>query len=180
MESTQLAGATPRQRDFIETLLAERDYTLGTEVTVNSPADASNLINTLLRSPRRLVPLRDAEMDEALSSVQKSKYAVPTSELMLELFDEPITGDLLFLEVREYRGTLYLRRLHGALGGFTRTKMSRRDTLSLLRHIARDTYKYARIFGEHYSCCGKCGADLTDEKSRRFQLGPDCRKAWGF
>lgn len=176
-----LEGATPRQRDFINDLLARRDYVLGVE-QIKSPQEASELISKLLKAPKKATPVikRDEELFEALSAVQKSKYAIPTAELILDFFDEKIENDLLFVEVREYEKTLYIRRLHGAVGGFTRTKLSRRDSLVILQHLAKNTYEYARLFGEHYSCCGKCGADLTDEKSRRLQLGPECRKAFGF
>lgn len=177
---TNLAGATERQQTFIASLLAEREYTLG-DVVISSPREASALIDALLRAPKRANARRgDQELFEALSSVQKSRYAIPTSEMFLETLDENIAGDLLFVEVREYRGTLYIRRLHGSVGGFSRTKLSRKDSLVILRHIARDAYKYARTFGEHYSCCGKCGAELTDERSRALLLGPECRKAFGY
>lgn len=178
---TALAGATPRQRDFIATLLAERDYTLG-ETRVDSPKEASALIDKILRAPKRIGAVRvvDKELAEALSAVQKSKYAIPTSELILDVFDENVTGDLLFVEVREYSNTLYIRRLHGSVGDFTRSRLSRRDSLAILSHIAQDSYKYAKLFGSHFRCCGKCGAPLTDERSRQLQLGPDCRKAFGF
>lgn len=176
---TNLAGATPRQQEFIIDLLAKREYTLG-DVVIDSPKAASNLIDTLLKAPLKAKADRDEELYEALCKVQKSKYAVPTAELIMDFFDEKIDNDLLFVEVREYEGRLYIRRLHGAPGAFNRSKLSRRDSLAVLAQIAQDTYKYARLFGEHYQCCGKCGAELTDEKSRKFQLGPDCRKAWGF
>jgi hypothetical protein len=45
--------------------------------------------------------------------------------------------------------------------------------------ISQDPYKYAKIFGQHYSCCGSCGAELTDPVSRELQLGPECRKKFG-
>lgn len=175
----RIAGATERQQSFILDLLETREYD-NLEFIINSPKEASNLIDALLKAPKKAKAHKDTELFEALSAVQKSKYAIPVSELILDFFDEKIDNDLLFIEVREYNGTLYLRRLHGSVGSFVRTKLSRKDTLVILRHIAQDTYKYAKLFGMHYSCCGKCGADLTDETSRRYQLGPDCRKAWGF
>jgi hypothetical protein len=178
---TVLLGATPRQRDFISQLLSERDYTLGEEIMIDSPAQASSLISNILRSPRRVTPIIvDTELFEALSSVQKSKYAIQTSELFLDLFDEKIENDLLFVEVSEYNNKLQIKRLHGSVGNFLRSKLSRQDSLQILRHLAPDTYKYARLFGEHYKCCGKCGAALTDELSRKFQMGPTCRKSWGL
>lgn len=180
---TNLAGATPRQQEFIADLLAKREYSLG-DVVINNAREASALIEKLLKAPLKAKAVvgrkRDEELYEALSKVQKSKYAIPTAELVMDFFDERVDNDLLFVEVREYNGTLYLRRLHGSLGSFVRSKMTRKDTLAVLAHIAQDTYKYARLFGEHYQVCGKCGAELTDEKSRKLQLGPECRKAWGF
>jgi hypothetical protein len=180
---TNLAGATHNQQEFITSLLRKRDYTLG-DVVINTPQEASALIKELLAAPLlpRAVytpPVRDEELFEALSSVQKSFYALPTSELFLDVMDEKISGDLLFVQVREYEKTLYLRRLHGSVGGFTRTKMSRKDSLIILRKIAEDSYKYSRAFGEHYQCCGKCGAELTDAQSRKLMLGPTCRKVFG-
>lgn len=173
-----LAGATERQQNFILTLAQEREYEL-TEI-INSPKEASDLISKLLKMPKKVQKVHDPELSEALSKVIKSKYAVPVEELILDFYDENIDNDLLFVEVREYQGHLYLRRLHGSVGSFVRSKLSRKDTLAILGHIAQDPYKYAKLFGEHYSCCGKCGAELTDAVSRKLQLGPDCRKAFGF
>jgi len=36
--------------------------------------------------------------------------------------------------------------------------------------------RYGREIGE----CGRCGRHLTDETSRAYGLGPDCRKAMGW
>lgn len=179
MTELVLDGATPRQQEFIKSLLKERNYEVGA-VTINSPKEASNLIRRILLAPKKPLQQVDSELFEALSSVQKSKYAVPTSELFLELFDEVINNDLLFLEVKERDNNLQIRRLHGAVGSFSRTELSRGDSLKILKVIAQDPYKYAKMFGEHYSCCGKCSAELTDEKSRKYLLGPDCRKAFGI
>lgn len=179
---TKLAGATPRQREFISNLISERDYTLGDTVMINSPAEASRLISEILRTTtRRPKPIVvDTELFEALSSVQKSKYALPTSELFLEMYDLKTSNDLIFVEVSEYNGKLQIKTLHGAPGRFSRGVLTRKDSLQILRHLATNTYRYARLFGEHHGCCGKCGAALTDEVSRKFQMGPTCRKAWGL
>jgi hypothetical protein len=84
------------------------------------------------------------------------------------------------VEIREYMGNLYMRRLTGSVGGFTRWKVSNKDSIALSEIIGRDPYRYAKMFGQHYSCCGSCGAELTDPKSRELQLGPECRKKFGF
>ena len=104
---------------------------------------------------------------------------MPVDELDISLEDTPLTGDLLFLEIREYMGNLYMRRLTGSVGGFTRHKVPSQDSMVIMDIIAKDPYKYAKIFGQHYSCCGSCGAELTDPVSRDLQLGPECRKKFG-
>jgi hypothetical protein len=110
----------------------------------------------------------------------KSKYAIPVDELdIAPLQGTPLTGDLLFVEVREYEKVLYMRRLTGSVGGFNRDKMPAGDVKIIADIIAANPYKYARLFGEHYACCGKCGAELTDPTSRSLFLGPECRKAFG-
>jgi hypothetical protein len=180
-----LSGATPRQREFITDLLAKRVYVVATDFAVPTPAAASALIGALLAAPHKplaiaAVPRVDAELLAALASAPVSKYAIPVVELFPELLDVRPHGDLLFVEVKDFRGRRSLNRLTGAPGWFSRTRMSRNDTLILMNLLSADAYKYTRLFGEHYRCCGKCGAELTDAESRRLMLGPVCRKAFGL
>ena len=121
-----------------------------------------------------------AELNEALQTVPKSKYAIPVSELMLDFMKKPVHGDLVFLEVKEYMKRLQMNKLFGSVGAFTRVRPDVEDALAFVRIVQKEPYKYARMFAEHYKCCGKCGADLTDPRSRELMLGPDCRKAFGF
>lgn len=121
-----------------------------------------------------------AELNEALQLVPKSKYAIPVSELMLDFMKNPVHGDLVFLEVKEYMKRLQMNKLFGSVGAFTRVRPDVEDALAFVRVIQKDPYKYARKFAEHYKCCGKCGAELTDPRSRELMLGPDCRRAFGF
>lgn len=117
---------------------------------------------------------------KALLTIPKSKYAIPTSELMPEFLEQNAKGDLVFVEVREFKKHTYIRRLYGAYNGFTRSKVSLPDASTFVRLIASEPAKYAKIFGLHYKCCAKCMADLTDERSRELALGPVCRKSFGL
>jgi hypothetical protein len=121
-----------------------------------------------------------AELNEALQTIPKSKYAIPVEELMLDFMKHPVHGDLVFLEVKEYMKRLQMNKLFGSVGAFTRVRPAVEDALAFVRVIQKDPYKYARKFAEHYKCCGKCGAELTDPRSRELMLGPDCRRAFGF
>lgn len=181
-------AASEKQVAFIDSLINERELDAITVSSFRSSLptltkkQASGMIDLLLRLPQRSTKVPGATkslLQEALSKAPKSKYAVPVDELDISLEDTPLTGDLLFLEIREYMGNLYMRRLTGSVGGFTRHKVPSKDSVAIMNIIAQDPYKYAKIFGQHYSCCGSCGAELTDPVSRDLQLGPECRKKFG-
>ena len=189
MTSETLFGPSERQVKFINDLLNEKDLQpeaaegFRTALATMDKKAASNLIELLLRLPKKENKVPGAPkslLQEALSKAPKSKYAVPNVELDLSLTDATkLTGDHLFIEIKEYMGNLYMRRLHGAVGAFTRTRVANDDAVTIMNHIAKDPYKYAKIFGQIYSCCGSCGAELTDPISRELQLGPECRKKFG-
>ena len=181
-------AASEKQVAFIDSLLNERELdavqvtSFRSMLPTMTKKQASGMIDILLRQPKRVEKVPGATkslLQEALSKAPKSKYAVPVDELDISLEDTPLTGDLLFLEIREYMGNLYMRRLTGSVGGFTRHKVPSQDSIVIMDIIAKDPYKYAKIFGQHYSCCGSCGAELTDPVSRDLQLGPECRKKFG-
>jgi hypothetical protein len=190
--------ATEKQIKFLDDLVAKREIptTLSAEYlsakATLDVAKASQLISQFLGFPRIEVktalaekPAVDpksalwAELFEALSTIPQSKYAVPVSELMVDFLKKPVHGDLVFLEVKEYMKRIYIKQLFGSVGAFTRVRTDVEDALAFVRIIQSDPYKYARLFGEHYKCCGKCGAELTDPISRELMLGPWCRKAFG-
>ena len=181
-------AASEKQVAFIDSLLNERELdavqvtSFRSMLPTMTKKQASGMIDLLLRLPQRSTKVPGATkslLQEALSKAPKSKYAVPVSELDISLEDTPLTGDLLFIEVKEYMNNLYMRRLTGSVGGFTRHKVPSQDSIVIMNIIAKDPYKYAKIFGQHYSCCGSCGAELTDPVSRDLQLGPECRKKFG-
>jgi hypothetical protein len=191
MMSTEFP-ASEKQITFINQLLDSRQVPTNDPVlkafTVDrfsalstvSKRSASAVISALLGLPKLATPAA-ASLQEVLARVPKAKYAIPTDEIdIAPLTGTPLTGDLLFIEVREYEKTLYMRRLTGAPGSFNRDKVPHADVLIIIDLIAKDPYKYTRLFGENYACCGKCGAELTDPTSRSLFLGPECRKAFGY
>jgi hypothetical protein len=188
MTTATLFGPSEKQVSFISSLLDERELEAEARdgfraalATMDRKA-ASNLIDVLLKLPKAATKVpgsAGSKLQEALSSAPKSKYAIPNDELDISLESTKLTGDHLFIEIREYMGNLYMRRLHGSVGGFTRIRVANADAITIVNHIAQDPYKYAREFGKIYSCCGSCGAELTDPTSRELQLGPECRKKFG-
>jgi len=181
-------AASEKQVAFIDSLLTERELdaiqvsSFRSMLPTLTKKQASGTIDLLLRLPQKATKVPGADksvLQEALSSAPKSKYAIPVSELDISLEGTPLTGDLLFIEVKEYMGNLYMRRLTGSVGGFTRHRVPSQDSITIMNVISQDPYKYTKIFGQHYSCCGSCGAELTDPVSRDLQLGPECRKKFG-
>ena len=183
--------ASDKQITFINELLDSRELPAGnpliepfvndrfTMLSTINKRTASAVISMLLGLPK-VVKADEASLQTVLASVPKAKYAIPVDELdIAPLTGTPLTGDLLFVEIREYHDVLYMRRLTGSVGGFNRDKMPAADVKIITDIIATHPYKYTRLFGEHYACCGKCGAELTDPTSRAFFLGPECRKAFG-
>ncbi len=180
MQIAQLAGATEKQQNFILDLIAQREYVFDESFVIDSPKEASELIGELLKAPFKTGVKKNSPSYEALSKLPKSNYAIPVSEVELDFLSENINTEYLFVVVSEFKGTVYLRRLHGSVGSFTRSKMSKQDNEAIVRVLSADPYKYAKIFGTVYSRCAKCGAELTDDTSRSLMLGPVCRVSFGF
>lgn len=184
--------ATPKQIQFITDLIEKKNFgdtakaiTVLTKIAAKKldKQEASKLIDELIATPARVTSTPPATMagklQNLLGEVPKAKYAVPMDEIDLGI-DETVNGDILFIEVREYMNVLYMRRLHGAPGNFNRSKLSFKDTELLINLVKKNPLKYTQLFGEVHKCCGKCGADLTDQLSRELKLGPRCRKEFGF
>lgn len=181
--------ASQKQLAFIATLQAERTlgqwHTTSLAGALANPmlsSEATRWIELLLAAPRKVAakpgPVGNADVIAALEGVELTFYAVPSYALMIPGLE--VKGDLLFLEVRRYKETTYMRRLHGAPGRFSRTRFTASQTIALAAVIKGKHVEYARLFGEHYSVCGRCGAELTDQKSRETYLGPTCRKVFGL
>ena len=116
----------------------------------------------------------------AITKLPKSKYAIPVSEIVTDYLGDKVTGDFLFVEIREWKKHTYLRRLYGNVGGFTRVKVDLQDSVNFVRILSGDPAKYAKLFGLHFRCCACCGAELTDQRSRELALGPICRIRFGL
>lgn len=138
------------------------------EIKADAPADNLNEKQKLY-----------LELKQEIEAMPTAKYAIPAGEVMMDLLEKPIANDMVFVEIRKYQGKTYIKQLHGAPGSFMRSMMPMADALVFARIIQRDPYNYTKLFADHYQCCGRCGAELTDEVSRQLRLGPDCRKAFG-
>lgn len=190
--------ATERQLSYLDDLVEKRAVPMNmvddykAKRPVLRKKQASTLIDVMLKFPIRKTDVRNmpaeqmserqkllAELLNEMETFPQAKYAIPAEELMVDLLKKPIKNDYIFCELKEYRGKLHFRQLHGAPGSFSRSTFPVEDSLVFTRIIKQDPYKYTRIFADIYQCCGKCGAELTDETSRALRLGPICRKGFG-
>jgi len=176
MSDARKSFATERQMAFIKNLIAERDVA-PISFAGMTVGEASSKIEELLATPKKQAIVR---FSETLAGLPKSKYALPY-QLVAPVFTDntQFNNDYLFVEVREYRGTTYMRKLQGSLGGFTRTRLTRDEEQSIYNILSMNPVEYITKFGEVFSCCGKCGAALTDAISRARLLGPDCARSLG-
>jgi len=176
---------TEKQINFVKDLIATRqiddigqiaDIQEKLEQNTLDRAEASQFIGDYINAPRK----KSGGVPLALIDVPCAKYAIHVDQLELAPIDLAGTVDYLFIEVREYMGTRYMRRLHGAPGDFTRSKLTMTQVKYFADVLKEDPYSFTKTFGEIYTCCGKCNAPLTDPVSRSLYLGPTCRKEFGL
>lgn len=178
--------ATEPQVKFITSLMDQRvvPEKYATIVPSNlNRLEASIVIEALKGAaykPRPEAKSKNTISELLSASIPSAKYALAFDELSLVIPGIRETTGHLFLEVRSYKGTTYMRRLHGSVGDFTRSKLSEVVTASLIKFMSGRTLEFTQEFGRLFTCCGKCSAPLTDERSRELSLGPECRKAFGL
>ena len=175
--------ATTPQKDFLVALLRDREVPADLRAELDSrwndltKAEASVAIGTLKELP---FARRTSFASDALADLPKSFYAVPSLFANNALTDLHVENDLLFVVIDEFRGTRYMRQVLGSVGDFNRSRMSARDVRAIANILKADPMSYITLFGEHFSVCGKCGARLTDERSREAGFGPECRRTLGI
>lgn len=191
--------ATDRQVTYVKSLLSERTITAEQRTACEAEiatgltgVRASLIIQFLLDQPRAFkAPAAGAtsnvyaDIDAALADVPASHYAIPADTLRGALTDTNLdTVADLYLEVQagrgKWKGRKFLKRLHGNPGGFTSTRLSPKDALTVARMLSRNPLEATQHYGEVFSVCGKCNAPLTDAESVAAKLGPICRKAFGL
>lgn len=200
---TTTPPATAKQIDFINSLASERDLNptrhsgLIAEIqnSVRTGAislrRAQVLITELKTVPRKPVTVaavsepapannRLTRLAAALKDLPNAKYAVELPQLSWALRGQYGNNDLMFVRIREYRGRKRIVRLLGAPGAFSTIRIDLDDAIVIAGVIGSDPLKYTQMYAEHYSVCGRCDAELTDEVSRAYSLGPTCRKAFGL
>lgn len=182
-----LTPPTAAQLSYLRNLVAQKqmpaEVRLGAELAMSrldfTRAQASQLIDRFARLQDR--PREAQPVASHLVGLPHSKYALSTEELGHQ-HAASLAGrnDMAFFEVKEYRGTVYMRQLFGAPGSFNKSRLSSADERAVALLIQVDPLRAAQRFAVHYSCCARCGAELTDQTSRELGLGPTCRAQFGL
>lgn len=190
---------TPRQVAFLQSLRTERVHSLDLSdaaIRGMTTPQASAVIGQLLKAPRVTAAAVSASLVTSGSTPASAPAPLPTYEEQQRALWEKrdgllaevgkghfaLPGDarpLEFFQVRKAYGRdrLEIARLSGAPGGFNRYRMPVVDQILWLERIASDPFDAMFRFAEHYRVCGRCAAELTDERSRQRRFGSDC---WGF
>lgn len=188
--TTAFANPTEAQLKYVLDLVKEREIpslrgltveqaVAKTRLYVEAPhrtrAEVSRLIDTARTAPRRVAAAPVPAFFVIPDSVPNSKFAIPT-ELLTTLPESWRRQELLFLEVKELRGTRRANRLLGAPGRFNRLRIGREVLTELCEVLSKDDVAWQAIkrFSDEYSVCGRCAASLTDDASRERGIGPVC------
>lgn len=139
-----------KQVAFLSTLLSERIHEVAVDFATLTSGQASNLIETLLGSPRK-----------AGGSVERI-----TEQGMYRNAD----GDIFRVQMARESGNLYAKRLDVMAGGFEYVQ----GALRLIKPSDRMSLADAKAFGVEYGICCVCGAFLTNAVSVAEGIGPVC------
>ena len=182
--------ATVKQLQFIESLISERDVSATLRAQIMeictrpdaSPAmggPVSQVIDQLKAMPRKNAggQTATARVNPLVAAgIPCARYVIERSEVAIDGHGAFGGQPVIFLEVREFKSTRYMRKLVGAPGSYTRAKVTIAERDALVAALVAVTPRVAtRRYSELYSICSVCGSELTDETSRALGLGPVCR-----
>jgi hypothetical protein len=178
---------TEKQSNFIKRLAAERqlpadspqtDYVLALvkdEAREPDGAQASRIIDWLLEQPKRPEDRTRAPREsEPWPDVPAGRYALrdiegAVSNPAFYKVDRPEDG--------KWAGYTFLSEQSGENRLPIRDAASKR---AILTAIAVDPAEAMKLYGQELGHCGRCGRELTDDTSRSFGIGPDCREILGL
>lgn len=119
--------------------------------------------------PRERKP-RQAEWDLPMGH---RRYAIPSltgnNDLDFFLVSRPENG--------KWKGWTFVKRV---IGGKPDASVPNSQVYKILVAIEKDPETASATFGRELGICSKCGIHLTDDESRAYGRGPDCRAKYGL
>lgn len=144
-----------KQVAFLSTLLAERVHEVAVDFATLTSGEASNLITTLLASPRKA-----GGSVERVTEVGVYRNA---------------DGDIFRVQKSRESGNLYAKKLDIMDGGFVYVQ----GAMRFIKPSDQMSLDEAKAFGVQFGICCWCGLTLTDPVSVEQGIGPVCVKRWG-
>lgn len=167
------APATDRQKEFVRTLLAERQgnekidsirtaLNVARENNVLNAEIVSNAITLLLAIPVNSTKIPDG------------KYALPAEDghFVFYQVDSPTEG--------KWAGYTFVSQLIGSVGDWNEQRLSRSVSDSVKARIAANVEEAARMFGIKAKACSYCSSPLSNIQSRAAGYGETCAHNHGF
>jgi hypothetical protein len=162
-----------KQCAFIVALMAERNVTPADLLTVfpqrpRTAAEARPVIDWLMAQPRTAA--------EPVAPAGFATHVDKNGKAMAEYFALTVDGVAKFYRIKPgWKAGVYFidaqasDEFHPIRNAACRAAILARLDTEEKREAAR------RAYGQLIGCCGRCGRTLTDETSRAFGIGPDCR-----
>lgn len=153
-----MTPATARQISFLNSLVSEREFSEVIEFATLTSKQASEFINRLLASPKRV-------------ATPSTTPRPSVSELRVGMYR---TEDGAIYRIHESRetGRLYAKHLDLIAMKFEYAS----GAIYRLTPADRMTLDEAKAFGVETGVCCVCGAFLTDERSVANGIGPVCER----
>ncbi|HEY6020994.1 MAG TPA: DUF6011 domain-containing protein [Candidatus Paceibacterota bacterium] len=168
MERGQLpAGITPKQRDFIATLVRDRDVDIDYDIDGLTAKQASALIDMLKKAPYRAA--KNPGQRYAGNSAVKPSSNLHAVDAGIYVVDDTVYK----VQVSKSTGRPYaLRLVINAYGSADFVFES--GLIKLIRPEHRISIEDAAEFGVRFGVCCQCGRTLTNPESIERGIGPIC------
>jgi hypothetical protein len=171
-------GATPKQREFINKLLAERLVDGDTAAYAYEAMEkgtsrtASQIIDLLLQLP----PKVHASSTDAFNKVAAWPAIPDGRHYYAVVIPDDQDQALRFFRVTKPTEGKYVGRIFvdsQASGDFWKVDGLRKE--KVLATISENPQQAMATYGIELGHCGACGKTLTDQLSRELGIGPKCR-----
>ena len=166
--------ATDKQKQFVRTLLSEREGNVSAEalrLMLNGARERNELTAALMSAT--IEQLIAIPPNNAPVSVPDGRYALPAED-----------GHFVFYKVEAGAGKwdsyTFVKQLIGSVGSWVEQNQSKAMTQSVLRRISENVEEAARMFGIKAKACGYCASPLSNPQSRAAGYGETCADNHGF
>lgn len=167
------APATPRQRVFVRSLLAERDG--------NEKADNIRQALNAARESFTLTADLVSKAIELLLEIPANSTKIPDGKYALQADD----GHFVFYQIDnptegKWAGYTFVKQLVGSVGSWSEQRLSRQVSDGVKARIAANVEEAARMFGIKAKACSYCSSPLSNIQSRAAGYGETCAHNHGF